>query len=441
MARVLLVDDETGFREALGEMLVAAGHSAHGCGSAEQALETLRKEEFDVLLTDLRMPGCGGLPLLREAAIRLPECVRIVVTAYGSLESAIEALRAGAHDYLLKPVHLEAVVRKIDFLGRHQATVAENRFLRAALGNEASTSGLIGSSTAMEEVRSLIGKVAATGATVLITGETGTGKELVARAIHEAGARKDGPFLALNCGSVPETLLESEMFGHCRGAFTGAERDKRGLFEAAQKGTLFLDEIGEMPASLQPKILRAIEAREILRVGSTAPTPIDVRIVAATHRNLRTMMDQDRFRADLYYRLAVFEIALPPLRDRRSDIAALAEHLILRASRRLGRLPVTLDPAALRMLERYRWPGNVRELANVLERALILSDEPRVLPADLRGILLDPSEEFVENLRTARQDWERTHIRRVIQRHDGDKRAAAAALGIDLSSLYRKLEE
>jgi len=293
----------------------------------------------------------------------------------------------------------------------------------------------------MAELHRLILKVAPTDSTVLILGETGTGKELVARAIHHASPRKDRPFVAVNCGAIPETLLESELFGHLRGAFTGADRDKRGLFEVAGSGTIFLDEIGEMPLSLQPKVLRVLETREILRVGSTHPLKVSGRIVAATHRNLKQMVDQGLFRADLYYRLCVFEIEIAPLRSRVEDIDVIARNLLSRLSRAMNRPAPALDPAARAALEQYRWPGNVRELANVLERALILNDGGTIQLADFPGFLVTSKPSLEDDLKSARQAFERAHILRVLEKCTGDKRRAAELLGIDLSSLYRKLDE
>ncbi len=440
MARVMIADDEREFRSAVALVLSRGGHEVRECGTSEEALSAIRKEAFDVVLTDLRMPGVGGIAVLREAAARFPDAVLIVLTAYGSLESAIEALRIGAHDFVLKPVNLEALARKVDFLAGHQATIAENRFLRGALGIDAPPTGLVGESAGMREVRQLIDRVAATDTTVLVTGETGTGKELVARAIHHGSPRGALPLVTVNCGSIPEALLESELFGHVRGAFTGADRDKRGLFEVAGRGTIFLDEIGELPLPLQPKILRALENREVMRVGGTTPVAVQARLVAATHRDLREESSRARFRQDLYFRLNVFEIRIPPLRTRREDIPRLAIHLVERIAGRMGRVPPSLDPGAVAALAAYEWPGNVRELSNVLERALLLSDGPRIGAEALRG-LAGGVEAASDDLRTARQAFERAHILRVVEKHGGDKRQAAKALGIDLSNLYRKLEE
>ncbi|MBI1849385.1 MAG: sigma-54-dependent Fis family transcriptional regulator [Planctomycetes bacterium] len=441
MARILIADDEEDFRASVAESLRDAGHEVRECANGDDAIDRMREETFDVLLTDLRMPGRSGIDLLREAAARLPDSILIVLTAYGSLDTAIEALRIGAHDYILKPTRIEALLRKVDLLVRHQAAIAENRFLRGKLEIDVPSNGIAGSSDAIKNVLRLIAKVAPTDSSVLVTGETGTGKELVSRAIHQASPRHDLPFVTINCGSIPEMLLESELFGHTRGAFTGADREKRGLFEVAGAGTIVLDEIGELPMPLQPKLLRTLENREILRVGSTSPIKISARIVAATNRDLRSMVDKGSFRLDLYYRLNVFEIPIPPLRERVQDIREIITHLMDRLCRRLNRPVATIDPDALRALELYRWPGNVRELANVLERGLILADGPRIGIGELPGILTQGAPPAEDDLKAARKHFESAHVRRVIEKYGGDKQQAARALGIDLSSLYRKLQE
>jgi two-component system response regulator AtoC len=441
MPRILLADDERDFRSAVAEALRNADHQVQECSTADEAIARIRKEAFDVLLTDLRMPGKSGMDLLREASQRMPDAILVVLTAYGSLETAIEALRIGAHDYMLKPLRIEALQHKIGLLLRHQQTEAENRFLRGALETGSSPTGLVGKSPAMEQLHQLISKVAPTDSTVLILGETGTGKELVARAIHQRSPRADQPFVAVNCGAIPENLLESELFGHLRGAFTGADRDKRGLFEVAGTGTIFLDEIGELPLALQPKVLRVLETREILRVGSTQPLKVSGRIVAATHRDLKQMVEEGGFRPDLYYRLCVFEISIAPLRNRPEDIDDIAQRLLERLARGMGRPAPSLSPEARAALRQYRWPGNVRELANVLERALILNGGPTLQIGDLPGFLSTLKTVTEDDLKSARQDFERGHIRRVLELCGGDKRRAAERLGIDLSSLYRKLEE
>jgi DNA-binding NtrC family response regulator len=441
LACLLISDDEADFRRSAAEALRAAGHHVLEAATVEEASALLQREAVDLLLTDLRMPGGSGIELLKLAADRLPDAVLVVITAHGSLDTAIDALRAGAHDYLLKPMRLEALVRKVELLVKHQGVQAENRFLRKALEADLPAHGLAGTSPATDRLRQIISRVAPTDATVLITGETGTGKEIVARAIHNAGPRREAPFVAINCGSIPETLLESELFGHARGAFTGAERDKRGLFEVAAAGTFFLDEIAEMPLSLQPKLLRALEGHEIRRVGSTAPIRITARIVAATHRDLGTMIEKNAFRSDLYYRLNVFDIRIPPLRERPQDIQPIALELLDRLCKRMNRPRVAPDPEAWRALEDYSWPGNVRELANVLERALILGDGVRLRAADFRGLTAGAARAVQDDLKLARTEFEHLHVRRVLDKFGGDKERAAEALGIDISSLYRKIQE
>jgi DNA-binding NtrC family response regulator len=439
--RILLIDDEEGFRTLAVEALQMAGHDVHSSATGDEACARLERETFDMLVTDLRMPGRSGIDVLRCASARMPDCVLIVLTAYGSLETAVEALRIGAHDYLLKPLRLDALVRKVEMFAKHRATVAENRFLRGALESETPSTGLVGTSDEIASVHRLIAKVAPEDSTVLITGETGTGKELVARAIHRASPRAELPFVAINCGSIPETLLESQLFGHVRGAFTGADRERQGLIEVAAGGTILLDEIGEMPLSLQPKLLRALETREILRVGSTSPIKFTARIIVATHRDLAKMIEAGQFRSDLYYRLNVFQIHTPPLRQRPQDVRDTAVHLLQRICRRMNRPVPTLEPDALRILEHYAWPGNVRELANVLERAAIMAETSRIGVSEIPGLVSTPSLTVADDLRVATRQLESAHITRVIQKYAGDKRAAAEALGISLSSLYRKLEE
>jgi DNA-binding NtrC family response regulator len=441
MARILIADDEADFRRSVASALESAGHDVKQAGRGEEAISRLREGAFDLVLSDLRMPGGDGIEVLSEAAARMPDCIFIVMTAFGSLQTAIQALRIGVHDYLLKPISLHALASKVELLLKYQAALAENRALRAALDIDPPPSGLVGESEAIRQVHLAIAKLAAQDTAVLIRGETGTGKELVAKAIHHASPRRAEPFLAVNCGSIPETLLESELFGHRRGAFTGADRDKPGLFQVAGGGTLFLDEIGDMPLGLQPKLLRATESMEIFPVGATEPIRIRARIVSATHRDLAQMIRSGTFRADLYYRLAVFEIALPPLRERREDIRPIAQHLLGRLAGRMNRPIPALDVEALQALEGYGWPGNVRELANVLERAMVLSDGARLTLRELPGLVqTGTSENLPDNLAESRRGFEQAHIRSLLEKHGGNRAAAARALGISLASLYRKLQ-
>jgi DNA-binding NtrC family response regulator len=440
LKRVLLVDDERDFRSMVAERLKQEAYTVEECETATEAISRMRTETFDVILTDLRMPGKEtGVDLLKEATMRLPDAILIVMTAYASLESAIESLRLGAHDYLLKPLRLDELALKISRFRQHRETLAENRFLRKQTELLADPGGLIGASSSTERLRQLISKVAATDSTVLLLGETGTGKEVVARAIHKESARREGPFVVVNCSAIPESLLESELFGHVRGAFTGADRQKTGLFEVAESGTIFLDEIGEMPLSLQPKILRVLENHEFLRLGSTETQRSSARVIAATHRDLKSMVGNQGFREDLYYRLAAFEIPLEPLSRRIEDIAPIAAHLIERIARTMNRPVPTLDPEVLDTLEHYHWPGNIRELSNVLERAMILSEDSVLRLADLPGFLGSSTPAPRSGLKAARVSFERTYIARIVAQSGGDKVLAAKALGISLASLYRKL--
>lgn len=444
MGRILIVDDEVDFREALAESLADAGHAVLQASGAAEALAEIERAPVDLLLTDVRMRGMSGLELLETARQRMPECRLIVMTAYASVDSAVRALRGGAHDYLIKPLDFEAVRHKVEQHLHSLRLQTENRYLRRTAGLEGEDLGLLGASPSMAEVTRQIERVAATDTTVLITGETGTGKELAARAIHRLSPRNRRPFVAINASSIAETLLESELFGHVRGAFTGADRDKRGLFEVASHGTLFLDEVAELPVAVQSKLLRALETREILPVGSTVPIRIYIRLISATNRPLDALVREGRFRQDLFYRLNVFTLYLPPLRQRREDIPALVQHFIERFSRDIKRPSPVPDEAAMDALLRYSWPGNVRELANVIERALILAEDGKLslddLPPEI-ALSTESTRPGPDDLRAARRAFERAHVAAVLRKHGGDKSAAARALGIDLSSLYRKLED
>jgi two-component system response regulator PilR (NtrC family) len=365
----------------------------------------------------------------------------MLMTAHAELDTAIEALRLGAVDYLLKPFRHEELITKVARLAEHRRLVLENRNLRRAVDAQ-DHPGIIGDGTAMQAVMATVDRVASLPTNVLITGESGTGKDLIARAIHSRGSRAKEPFVPINCAAIPEPLLESELFGHLRGSFTGAHDNKEGLLRTAGDGTIFLDELGDMPLSLQAKLLRAIESREIQPVGSTRRVPIHARVVAATHRNLREEAKAGRFREDLYYRLAVVEIPVPPLRERREDIPALATHFVQKYARELGRPVHGIDRDALRLLGGHEWRGNVRELSNALERAVIFSAGDQIASGDLpeavrSAVPRDP--DVPVNLREATAEFERAHILRVIEQCGGNKRKAARQLGLGVTSLYRKL--
>ncbi|MFN8545823.1 MAG: sigma-54 dependent transcriptional regulator [Candidatus Binatia bacterium] len=441
---ILVADDEPGVRESLAEVLRDAGYHVETAADGQAALTALETGDFALVVTDLRMPGADGLAVLRKAREIAPQTVVLVMTAHASVETAVEALRAGATDYLLKPVLFDDLLAKVTRLLEHRQLVWQAQNLRREVGGDYDFEQLVGKSPLMREVFNLIRKVAPTNTTVLITGESGTGKEVVARAIHHFSEASSRIFLPVNCAAIPESLLESQLFGHVRGAFTGAVTSQEGLFARSEGGTIFLDEIGDMPLGLQSKLLRAIEAKEILPVGATRPITVNTRVVAASNRELRKMADEGGFREDLYYRLAVVEIHLPPLRERREDIPHLVEYLVRRHNRDMKRAYRGVDNATLKLLMSQPWKGNVRELDNVIEHAMILGDGEWIAPSDLpRGLRenTDALPPVGDDLREALRAYERIHIETVLRRTQNDKRKAAELLGLSLSSLYRKLDE
>ncbi len=408
------------------------------------AIEAIREFDFDLVLTDLKMPGADGLAVLEETRKTSPKSVVILMTAFASVETAVNAFRMGAHDYILKPVVLNDVLQKIRrFLELKTLAWEVDLFRREA--NQASKDlGLVGQGRSVKNILAMISKVASTNSTVLITGESGVGKEVVARALHLQSASKDKVFLPINCSAIPETLLESQLFGHARGSFTGAVAAQTGMFQRAQGGTIFLDEIGELPLTLQPKLLRVIEAKEVMPLGSENPVQLDVRIIAATNRELKREVEEGRFREDLFYRLNVINIDVPPLRERRDDIPALVEHLVRRHNRAMKKNYKGVDNAAMKHLMSLPWKGNVRELDNVLERAMILGDGEWVTSDYLPRLASDEPVEDTEggnNLRFALESYEKSHIENVLREANGDRTRAAQLLGLSRSSLYRKLEK
>jgi DNA-binding NtrC family response regulator len=441
---ILVADDEPGVRDSLAEVLRDAGHAVTTAADGTTALEAIDQHEFAVVLTDLRMPGADGLAVLRKVRETSPQTVTLIMTAHGSVDTAVEALRAGAADYILKPIVFDDVLAKVDRVLEYRALAWQTQMLRREIDQRYEFDEMVGSGAAMRDVFNLIRKVAPTQATVLITGESGTGKEVVARALHRYSRAANRIFLPINCAAIPEALLESQLFGHVRGAFTGAIAAQEGLFARARGGTIFLDEIGDLPLSLQSKLLRAIESKEILAVGSTQPITVEVRIVAATNRDLRAMVEAGTFREDLYYRLNVVEIPLPPLRERRENIPELVEYLVRRHNRDMKTAYRGVDGGALKLLVSQPWKGNVRELDNAIEHAMILGNGEWITVADLpRGLrdadaILPP---VGDDLRDALRAYERIHIETVLRRIGSDKRLAADALGLSLSSLYRKMNE
>jgi len=380
---ILIVDDEEPIRQVLSEVLGGNGYVVRTAADGEEALRELSANDYDAVVTDVRMPRMDGLSLVRAIQQVAPESTVIVMSAYGSHDLAIEAMKAGAYDYLGKPFRPDEVLLVLRKAEERERLRAENRWLRREMEASRSQAGIIAESPAMKEVLRVVGKVAPAKTTVLIAGESGTGKELVARAVHQLSPRKGGPFVAVNCGAIPDQLIESELFGHAKGAFTGAQSAKRGLFEEADSGTLLLDEIGELPLQLQPTLLRALQEGEIRRVGDARNIKVDVRVLAATNRDLSQEVSQGKFREDLFYRLNVVAVKLPPLRDRPEELPLLAERFIAQHASRLGIPRKNLSPDALSLLQEWRWPGNVRELENALERALVLSEDEEIGPESL----------------------------------------------------------
>jgi len=438
-ASILVVDDEKAIQEILAFTLTAEGYDVATVGSGEEALTRVEQQDFDVILTDIVMPGVDGLEVLERSRLLNPRASVIVMTAYAALETAISALRGGACDFLEKPFEIDDLKQRVRRLLQFRETIWKDRLVPRALQERPAGGTLIGESDAIRAVREQITLAARTPSNVLIIGESGVGKELVAHAIHDASVRRDYSFVALNCGAIPEALLESQLFGHVRGAFTTAVQANPGLFVAASRGALFLDEIGELPLPLQVKLLRVIEDTHVLPVGGTRPVQVDTRIIASTNRDLAREVEAGRFREDLYYRLNVVHLSVPPLRERRGDIPLLVDHLVERLNAKLGTRCLGVEREALWTLIGRPWKGNVRELEHVLERAMVLGGGELV---SLRDLSADPSAPHgvpQQNLRGAVRRFERQHLLDVLATTQSDKRQAARVLGISLASLYRKL--
>jgi DNA-binding NtrC family response regulator len=442
---VLIVDDDAAMRQMLESLFREQGYAVQEAGSADEAIERARETEFDAVLSDIKMPGKSGIEMVGELRQLRPETPVVLMTAFGSIDSAVEAMRAGAFDYITKPFEPEAVLLTLERAVERRALEEENRQLRRAVDRTGSLGDLIGESDAMHDIFAMIRKVAHSRSSVLITGESGTGKEVVARTLHYHGSRSSKPFIPINCTAIPEGLLESELFGHVRGAFTGAHASKRGLFEKANGGTLFLDEVGDMGPSLQGKLLRVLQDREVRPVGGTTSTKIDVRIIAATNKDLAAAIEEGRFREDLYYRLNVIPIHIPPLRERRDDIPALVEGFLRKHADGEGRV---LTPSALERLVALPWKGNARELENAIERVLALCDAKEIdagdLPLELcgdagSGVVMDPGDvRPLAQTRMSLRDLEDRYIEEVLRITGGNKVKAARILGIDRKTLYRR---
>jgi two-component system response regulator PilR (NtrC family) len=442
---ILVADDEEGVRESLLAVLSEEGYEVTATADGGEALRLLDTREFDLVISDLRMPGADGMQVLQHAREVAPQTLVLLMTAHATVDTAVEALRRGAQDYMVKPIIFDDVLHKVEYLLEHRQIAWENQFLRSQVDRRWDFENLVGQSSAMMEVMHLVKRVAPVPSTVLITGESGVGKEVVARAIHHFSERRDAIFLPVNCGAIPETLLESQLFGHLRGSFTGAVANQEGLFQRARRGTIFLDEIGDLPLGLQVKLLRAIEAKEIHPIGATVPMKVEVRVIAATNQNLRQAVEKGKFRDDLYYRLNVFGIEIPPLRERREDVPPLVDHFIRLHNHDLRKQFKGADGATLKVFMSLPWKGNVRELDNVIEHAMIVGDGDWITLSDLpRGVQPEGATiamQAGDNLREALRVYEKAHIQAVLVRCKNDKKAAADRLGVSLSSLYRKIEE
>ncbi len=438
---ILIVDDDAGHRRMLSTLLADWGYAPSGVESGEAAVSLCRERALDLILMDVRMAGMSGIEALREIKAHNPAIPILIMTAYSTIESAVEAIKAGAYDYLTKPLDFEDLRLTLDRVLDHASLRHENTALRATLESAFDPGGIIGQSQPMRRLMDMLATIAPSEATVLITGESGTGKELIARALHANSPRRKGPYVAVNCAALTETLLESELFGHEKGAFTGAERRREGRFLAADKGTIFLDEIGEMPLAMQVKLLRVIQEREIQRVGGDQTLKVDVRIVAATNRDLWREVESKTFRQDLYYRLNVVTLALPPLRERREDIPLLASHFLARFAARNGKNIKGFTPAAMDRLVKHSWPGNVRELENAVERAVVLLVGEYIGERELPPTLSGQDEiQAVSSLSgLTLEELERRAVLEALDAAGGNKSEAARRLGITRKTMHAKL--
>ncbi|MGB2764334.1 MAG: sigma-54 dependent transcriptional regulator [Candidatus Aminicenantaceae bacterium] len=435
--KILVVDDEDIVRESLRDWLENVGYKVIIAGSGEEALRIIKQKKIKIMLADLVMPGIDGIELMKEARKIVPTISTVIITAYGSVQTAISAIKKGAHDYIEKPFCPEKVELLIKNLVEHQNLIEENISLRRKIEDRYHFEGIIAKSPKMLKIFELIKTVAPTSATVLITGKTGTGKEIIARAIHHKSIRRDKPFIVTSCAALPESLLESELFGHEKGSFTGAVERKKGKFEAGDKGTLFLDEIGEINANTQIHLLRALEEKKITRVGSNEEIDVDVRLIAATNRDLKAIVKQEKFREDLYYRLNVVTIELPPLKDRGEDILPLAEHFLKKFAEENIKSIKIFSPEVVKFMLNYSWPGNVRELENMIERCVILSKNKTITLAEVPQDIIHPMPAEGKTI----EGVERNHIINVLEETKGNISKAAEILGIRRMTLYNKLKK
>jgi two-component system NtrC family response regulator len=444
---VLIVDDDPGQRRIIEFWLQEAGHTVLTATDGLNGLKTFQEHSPSVVITDMRMPGLSGLDLMAKIKAVQEDVPVIVITAFGTVSDAVDAMRLGAADYILKPINADDLKISVSRIFERQQLVDENRYLRDLVGKEFQFSSLIGNSRKMRDVFSVVGQVARRDSTVLITGESGTGKELLAKAVHQNSLRAGRPFIVVNCGALPETLVESELFGHTKGAFTGAIGDRAGKFEAANEGTIFLDEVGELPLNMQVKLLRVLQEREVDKLGSSHPLKVNVRIIAATNRKLKTQVEDGNFREDLYYRLSVITIELPPLRERRDDIPVLAVHFLKRYSERYNTARLTFEDDAMELLQKYDWPGNIRELENVMERLSVLATGHVIAAGDL------PSEVRTSRSRISSiglklpdegislEEVEKEILVQALEKHQGNQTRAARYLNISRKTLIYRMEK
>lgn len=437
-ARVLVVDDESMVCLALTNWLEEENYFAQAVEDGSQAVKAVKEENWDIVLLDLRMPGMDGMEVLKQVKEIAPQTVVIMMTAYASIPGAVQAMKEGAYDYIVKPLDVDQLTLMLNRIVEHQQLITENILLRKRLTEQYEFEDIIGRSEPMQEVFSMIKAVTDTNATVLITGETGTGKELVARAIHSNSSQRYGPFVATSCGALPETLLESELFGYEKGAFTGADRAKKGRFELANEGTLFLDEVGDISMKTQIKLLRVLQEKSFSRLGGTEQIKVDVRLISATNRDLVAALEDGSFRSDLYYRLNVVSIHLPPLRERIDDVPLLAAHFINKYNVELSKKFDRVERKAMDLMMNYHWPGNVRELENVIERAMVIDQGPQVQVNHLPFCDMESSP--TEELQSL-QEVEKMHIEKMLQKNDWNIAKTARLLSIDRSTLHKKIKK
>jgi len=443
MEKILIVDDEKSLLDLLSRVFTKEGYQVQTTTSAQRAMEIIEKEDLDLLIADIRLPEMSGMEILKRCREIRPDVPVIMITAYGNMKQAIEALKIGALDYIIKPFDIEELKITVAKGMEKRRLEQENLLLKREIRERYSFENMIGKSRAMQEIFALIEKIAGTDSTVLITGESGTGKEMAARAIHGLSRRSDRPFVSINCAALPENLLESELFGHVKGAFTGAVSDKKGMFEVAQHGTLFLDEVGEMSPWTQVKLLRALQERKIRRVGGTEEIPVDVRIIAATNQDLKKRIEEGKFREELYYRLNVISFEMPPLRRRVEDIPLLVNHFLQKYCQQMGKKMKRISPEAMSLLEMYDWPGNVRELENVIERVVAIEDRETITPASLPPEITRPARKEETqvifnpgfNLMDYLDDIAKRYVHQAMMAANWNMRQAASLLGISYRSI------